>query len=390
MARPLLTTLPTTTTPKPPNYVYVRGKLKTLAEIAAEQAIEDTGVPQHPQVSTPPPPFDELGYPSRNIDDNSHNQPILFDFPRTTAPKVTTKPYIESKYTTNYNPNIYAKKKEKYPAVYPTTLTRPYSHGEQNLIQPSPTPISSIVFPDDPKQSHNGNGGVYYPDNYTRQKAGILRPSYFNGGLNPVRHGPLQAQPQLNNFQPNQLRYQQNNVNRQNLQQQNQQNQNENNEDLPLFQRPNSGFRPAFPPPQNQQLQRARAQILFPGPTNQSQFPFNPLFQLPQNQGYYSPITQYRQPLDQSLNVQQNPFYSSQSGVPPGSNYNLNNNHFNNGLPQFFQPQQFFPPQYQQQIQPSYNPAHANYIQQSRPQSQQQQQQPAAVPLHQDILVNYR
>jgi len=382
-------------TPTPLNYVYVRGKLKTLAEIAAEAAVDGGFEKKNP---TPPPAFDELGYPTRETEP-SNNGPLEYEYPK------------KKKSSRKQRPKVYFTGQQGHRQISPAFHVSPERRVPQeiNPVFPSQNPnlqITPSAYPLNnptnhqqhqyPSQNNEGQPLFYQTNPFLQQNQNSepIGPTYFTPGTgerdeNQNGHPDPNNQQQL--YQSAQPYYP--------TAEQQQQHQllssafpSQTSPTASTYLQPfNSGvlpLQPTFNPPTERK--RPRSRVIFPDeqdrrprfqqPQPTPQIYNNPLIyqsQSPQGHGYYSPISQYRTPL--SGHFIPNAFYQNPNGEGQPGTFTT----------QFLHPQaqQQTSPFYQQQQQQQYQqqPQNTYYDAQEVPQDRRQ-----AVPLHSDILVNYR
>lgn len=399
-------------TPKPHNnYVYVRGQLKTLAEIAAEQAAqqqhEGHGDYDYP---TPRPPYDERGYPTRVLDDN---EPTLVDYAKKTTKAPAKTAYFNTpKYDNLYNvlpKRIKLKNRLNYQgpgnSVTPTVAVPQNPHPSQNpaLYSHHQHPLFPGILGDPATavqlqgQLHQQHQQDVYDPHYQEK---ITHNYYGNQGVTQIQ--PLQRPKQIvqlqspkdyvgSQRQPHS--YDQGSISP------------ASNAAGPGVGGGNTGFRPAFGPNQRPSQGTGAGgnnRLLYPGQVTQIGPIFNlqsPIFQQQKQshrpQGYYSPITQYHQPINQ----QQNNYYHPQHGLTSSAGLGqsgLGQNQYNYPQQhQVYEGEQ----QYQQQIPQHYR----NFGQGSIATSPQLSSNPYAAQLnaynppqtqtsalHQDALISYR
>ena len=374
------TTTPRTTTTPKNRFVYVQGQLTTLEELEALGQLEEVD-PNKP--STPRPPFDSQGYPTRVVDDDT---PVIYELVKEQAPtKLNRKPteapakaYYPGtpKYEPTYDPydgtgkirnsNVQftspapIRHQQHIPSRRPTPLnpSRPTILFQQQ--QPTPAAVyPSRASPRPTTATQRNNGGYLNQPIYSSVPIQSIGPTYLtpNNGENEqpptqitfIPHQQQQNQPNYNNQQQNY--YQTSQLGQHHQQQQ-----------------PQSGFRPSYPPPQKNPT-RSKPRVLFPtdvrqpqsfihqqnGPSldssyrnqqQQQQQQQNVQPEKPRNlnnfapQGYYSPITNYYQPANPAVFNGQSffpSFFSSLQGTglnlannPNGANNN--NNYYQNPL----------------------------------------------------------
>jgi len=320
-----ITLIPTntlgSTTKKPLNqFLYVRGQLKSLAELNAEREIE------YEYAATPRPPFDERGYPSRIIDENEPPTVLQYHKSKTTGVPAKSFYYNTPKYDAIYN--TVAPKKQKTTIKH--TLLKNYDSNGNPIVHPSQPPPeqeSPVIYINNLNRNHLSNNqgqGLYNHANSFQDK---VTPTYYNRpNNNNNNNGGGQPQPQQQRpLQQHQIIELQSPKSFPATSQRQPHLYNHASPPQNLNFPTNSVFRPAFGPQSNQEQERSK--VLFPGEVRQSGpiYNFQPpaLYQQqpnrPQINGYYSPISQYYQPFDQSQvqHPQTNNFYQSQSGIDP-------------------------------------------------------------------------
>jgi hypothetical protein len=332
------TTIGTTTTKKPSNqFLYVRGQLKSLAELNAEQEVE------YEYASTPRPPFDPRGYPSRVVDENE--PPTVLQYHKSKPTNVPAKSfyYNTPKYDAIYSTG--APKKQKTTIKQSILNNYNSNQNQRPIIHPSQPP--SVLGQDSPliyinnnnDNNHLTNQGqrLYNSVNNFQDK---IAPNYYNHPnlgqqQQPQQGGPQQQQPQIIELQSPKAYPATTSQRQPHLYNHASPPQNLN---FPT----NSVFRPAFGPSNhNNQQQSQRSKVLFPGEVTQNgpiftNYQSPPIYQQqqpnrPQVNGYYSPISQYYQPLDQSQvqPPQGNNFYQQQP-QPIGPSQNRGGRYFGN------------------------------------------------------------
>lgn len=390
-----------TSTPKPHNnnYVYVRGQLKTLAEIAAEQAAQQQQEGEYDYNPTPRPPFDERGYPTRVLDDN---EPTLIDYPKKTTKAPKTAYFNTPKYDNLYN--VLPKRiKLKNRLNYQGPVNNVTPTVQQNLSPQIYNHQQHTVYPNalsDPTGHLQGQHQTEVFDPNYQEKINQGRPdgNYYTNSGNIQQIQPLQRPKQIiqlqspkdyagNQRQPHS--YDQGAIPQ------------SNNAAAPGA-GGSTGFRPAFGPNHRPGSQGSRH--LYPGQVTQIGPIFNlqsPIFQQQKQnhrpQGYYSPITQYHQPIHPTHN---NYYHSGLGGsVQTGLGQSvLGQNQY---IPQQQQQQQVYEgEQYQQPSPPQH---YRNFGQGTLTSSHQlpsnaynaqlnayNQPQTQTAGIHQDALISYR
>lgn len=408
---PIVTNL-IVTTPKPlNNYVYVRGQLKSLAELNQEALNQHNQQQQQgdlysPYEPTPRPPFDERGYPTRVLDDEDHV--ILQYNKKPTELPVKSVYYNTPKYDAIYN--MYTKKPtskkiQNHQYFINNNNDRP-SHTVRPIVLDQQSPPIYLNNQNN-NNHHNGlsnlrhhqnnqNNVVYQSDDNN----GFQHPNnnYYTplGGTGGQRQKPtiIQLQSPKYSLTPT-IATNLNNADTNSRRQPHAYNHNSGANSLPQVNNFATGFRPAFGPTVQPQSNN-KPNLIYP--SNQSVRQRGPIFDFqnqyfnpqqpqprPQVDGYYSPITQYYQPLQQSQPQQNNYFPNSQQFR---NNFNNQNNNLAYQQPQ----QQTFQPFFNQQEnlnggQSLLNPDQyrSPLLSQQFPQQEQQQS-----PLRQDLYVNYR
>jgi len=435
------TSVRTTTTQKPQNYVYVRGQLKSVAELGAKEEEERNFYRGKP---TPKPPYDERGYPTRVLDDEHPNtispivhstiSPVTY---HTTPRPVKTYYYSTPKYglTPKYSPVPKFSPTPKYTTPYEKSsknfkLHRPnienynsYNNNPNQYLYSTVTPSPSPIIPyRNPVVGYNNNNNNYDPHQYSTSKPvttqlSTVAPNYYSNsdeGINlsirprknkkkrPRRPKILQLQSprEPHRVTSNELysplpvyedTYQQNPGYGKNF-------VNNYLGNAHTEQQLSSPFRPAFGPiqPPRNNVQNPYSTTVAPNYNANSVYNsanavgngIYPAIQPQQHQsGYYSPISKYHVPVVNSHD-QNNGYYSSHGTVLPHGTIPTTNANFQSSVqPYYFSQQQ--QPQQQQVRNPqsqhtvSGDPYTSQYL-------QPYYLRGSSGPLQQDLFVNYR